>query len=312
MCDERYSDSNAGWIKLYRKIFNNPLYFTEPFTRSSAWIDLILLANHKENYIIKRGIKVPVKRGQIGFGIDTLAKRWKWSRGKVERFLKLLENEEQIVRQNDNVTSLISILNYDEYQSNDKANEIPNDDANECANDTANDNTNDEANSKPNGHQTVNQTDTNKNDKNIKKKRIKEIIHPKNEFSGDNGENTPILSSRNYLSQLEKAFSEEYKKSRGFEYESATKGKDSNAFGMIAKKYKEKYPVHNTEQAVQGLRSFFQKCMTIDDKYIRENMSPMLIVSQMPKINSILNNKNGVSNGEPTPEQREEILSRFV
>jgi hypothetical protein len=136
----------SGWIKLYRQIQDNPLYFSEPFTRSSAWIDLLLLANHKEAYFYKRGVKVDVKIGQIGYDIDTISKRWKWSRGKVERFLKTLENENQIVRQKSNVTTLISIVNYKEYQTDDKANSKPN--------------------SKANGQQTVKQTDTNKNDKN--------------------------------------------------------------------------------------------------------------------------------------------------
>lgn len=117
----------SGWIKLHRKITDNPLYFSEPFTRSMAWVDMLLIANHTDNFFFKRGIRVDIKTGQTGYDLDTLSKRWKWSRGKVERFLQMLEKDEQIVRQKTNVTTLISIVNYKEYQTDDKANRKAND-----------------------------------------------------------------------------------------------------------------------------------------------------------------------------------------
>lgn len=117
----------SGWIKLHRKITDNPLYFSEPFTRSMAWVDMLLIANHTDNFFFKRGIRVDIKTGQIGYDLDTLGKRWKWSRGKVERFLQMLEKDEQIVRQKTNVTTLISIVNYKEYQTDDKPNRKAND-----------------------------------------------------------------------------------------------------------------------------------------------------------------------------------------
>ena len=151
-----------GWIKLYRKIEDNPLYFSEPFTRIMAWIDLLILANHKGSFFYCRGIRVDVKSGQVGRGIETLADRWKWSRGKVERFLNHLEKDNQIVRQKNNVTTLISIVNWCEYQEGDKANS----------------NTNGKASSKADGQQTVKQTDIIKNDKKVNNvKNDKEVYN---------------------------------------------------------------------------------------------------------------------------------------
>jgi hypothetical protein len=108
----------AGWVKLYRKIIDSPGYFSEPFCKNMAWIDLLLLTNYEDNYFYVRGNKVDVKRGQCGYAEETLAKRWKWSRGKVRRFLDMLVKEEKIVQQKNNVTTLISITKYDEYQAN--------------------------------------------------------------------------------------------------------------------------------------------------------------------------------------------------
>lgn len=106
-----------GWVSIHRKIQNSPLWTAESFTRGQAWVDLILLASHKENHFIKRGIKVEVKRGQVGVSEKGLADRWKWSTGKVSRFLKYLEGEHQIEHLKTNLTTIISILKYDEYQN---------------------------------------------------------------------------------------------------------------------------------------------------------------------------------------------------
>lgn len=146
-----------GWIKLHRQISSSDLWKSEKFTRGQAWVDLILLANHKSGFIRARGIKIDVKRGQVGTSQDTLSKRWGWSRGKVLRFLNELEMEQQIVQQKNNVSSLLSIVNYDEYQSNDTAN------------------------STANGQQTVQQTNTNKNVKNKKNEEEEYSKHNKSE-----------------------------------------------------------------------------------------------------------------------------------
>lgn len=106
-----------GWVKIHRSSFNNRLYFSEPFTRWQAWVDLILMANHQEGVIRKRGVSVIVERGQVGCSEVTLSERWKWSRGKVRRFLKELKSVHQIEHQKTNVTTLITILNYEEYQN---------------------------------------------------------------------------------------------------------------------------------------------------------------------------------------------------
>lgn len=122
--------ANNGWIKIHRKILDTKGYHQEPFCRNMAWIDLLLLANHEPNFFRFRGVRVDVKRGQTGYGIETFCLRWSWSRGKVERFLQELEKDGMIVRQKNNRTTLISIIKYDEYQTDSKAKRKANDKAN--------------------------------------------------------------------------------------------------------------------------------------------------------------------------------------
>lgn len=111
----------GGWIRLYRCIQKNPMWQEKPFDRARAWIDLLLLANFEDSYLVKRGIKITVKRGQVGWSERNLSERWGWSRGKIRRFLDELKTEQQIEPQNGpqnpNITSLICITNYERYQS---------------------------------------------------------------------------------------------------------------------------------------------------------------------------------------------------
>jgi hypothetical protein len=105
-----------GYFTIYRKLGESELWLSEKFTRGQAWVDLIMLASHKENTFQIRGIKVKVNRGQLAWSEVSLAKRWRWSRGRVRRFLNGLENEQRIVQQKNKVTSLITLINYDRYQ----------------------------------------------------------------------------------------------------------------------------------------------------------------------------------------------------
>ena len=152
-----------GWIKLYRKITENPLYFSEAFTRLQAWIDLLIIANHDENFIYIRGNKVEIKRGQIAKTQDTLAERWKWSRGKVVRFLDELQKSGQIVQQKSKLITLISIVNYELYQCGSTTEST----TDSTSNDTSNSTTDEPQTGQQNEQQIEQQTDVNKNVKNI-------------------------------------------------------------------------------------------------------------------------------------------------
>lgn len=116
--------SERGWIKLHRSVMEGPDWLAEPFTRAQAWIDLLLLANHSTGSVRRRGILVAVERGSVGYSEEALAARWRWSKGKVRRFLSELTKLSQISRRisektvpkNTSVSSLIYIVNYDKYQ----------------------------------------------------------------------------------------------------------------------------------------------------------------------------------------------------
>lgn len=137
-------------IKLYRSSQDNVLYFSEPFTKRQARQDMLLLTNHKDWVIVVRWNIIEIKRGQLWYSEDTISKRWQWSRNKTRRFLNYLETIQQIEQHKSKVKSVITIKNYDKFQGNDTTE------------------------STTERHQTIQQTDTNKNDKkekNDKKKK---------------------------------------------------------------------------------------------------------------------------------------------
>ena len=95
------------------------MWESEPFSRSQAWIDMLMLANHKPGVIFRRGVKVEIPRGGIGKSIRTLAERWSWSHGKVERFFSFLLDEEMVKKVGTKKTSVDTcyfIVNYEKYQ----------------------------------------------------------------------------------------------------------------------------------------------------------------------------------------------------
>ena len=116
-----------GWIKLYRKIEDCWIWSDkEPFDKRSAWIDLLLSANHSDQKSLFNGELIAIKRGQILTSIRMLSDKWRWSINRVYRFLKLLENDEMLKREIDNNRTLLTIVNYSIYQFHEYANEHTN------------------------------------------------------------------------------------------------------------------------------------------------------------------------------------------
>ena len=80
----------VGWIKIHRKITESSLWLQESFTKSQAWVDLLLIANYEPSILMVRGVVGELKRGDGGGSMNNLSLRWKWSKSKVKYFLKFL------------------------------------------------------------------------------------------------------------------------------------------------------------------------------------------------------------------------------
>lgn len=106
-----------GWISIHRQLQEHWLWKSkEPFDKRSAWIDLLLMANHQKEKVEFDKDFIEVERGQRITSLEKLAKRWKWSRHKVSDYLNQLEQDGMLVQVRDSKKTLVSIENYDKYQ----------------------------------------------------------------------------------------------------------------------------------------------------------------------------------------------------
>lgn len=109
-----------GWISIHRKIQQSDIWLDkEPFDKRSAWIDLIMMANHEDRQVLFDGKFIEVKRGEKITSLRMLSEKWKWSRNKVKRFLKLLESGSMIELKIDHQKTTYNIVNYNVYQNED-------------------------------------------------------------------------------------------------------------------------------------------------------------------------------------------------
>lgn len=112
---------SRGWIKLHRKIQDHWIYQEERvFSRYESWLDLIMLANHKDNKTLIDGELITVKKGSFITSKRKLAVRWKWSNTKVNGFLDLLEQDEMINQESDTKKTVITIAKYGVYHELEK------------------------------------------------------------------------------------------------------------------------------------------------------------------------------------------------
>ena len=114
-----------GWIKLYRNIQEHWLWEDKPFSRGQAFVDLLLMANHKDNKILFNGELIEVKRGSRITSLRQLSETWGWSTKKTKKFLELLEKDNMITVKSDNKKTLVTIENYGVYQEVGNTEETP-------------------------------------------------------------------------------------------------------------------------------------------------------------------------------------------
>jgi hypothetical protein len=250
-----------NYITISRKLFEHSLWCEErTFSRFEAWIDLIQLARFEntEQKSIINGKIVGWIRGEIPVSLRFLARRWNWSKNKVDNFFSLLENEKMIEKRTAEGTSqtIIKLSNYDSYNF-----------------------------SKSEKGQRRDSGGTTKGQRRDKSNIVNNVnnddINPTDDAKHD------------FIDELIRIFAEKYFEIRGLEYEIMNKGKERSSAAKIFKTYKKKCPETTTDQAMNGLEKYFELCIAqTSDDWMHKNMSLSLIVSKFNEINNILRNGN--------------------
>lgn len=110
------ADKGQGFVAIYRSVQSHWLWtHDEPFDTRSAWIDLILLVNHKDKEIKVGCQKITIHAGQMWTSYVKLAKRWHWSRNRVYRYIKMLISDGMILMDGTPNGTCLTIVNYKKY-----------------------------------------------------------------------------------------------------------------------------------------------------------------------------------------------------
>ena len=105
---------NGGWIKLHRKILDNWIW--EDPEKLRAWIDILLMVNHEDKQIPFNGHIITIRKGQKLTSLYKLAERWNWTRGRVSRFLQLLDEAGMVTADRTPNGTLLTVVNWELYQ----------------------------------------------------------------------------------------------------------------------------------------------------------------------------------------------------
>lgn len=173
-----------GYIKLYRKLLDNPIICKDS-DYMAVWVYLLLSATHKEYPALFKGKKIMLKPGQLITGRKSISMKLNITESKVQRILKSFESERQIEQQTSNRNRLITILNWIEYQQTEQQNEHP----------VNNKRTTDEQ-----------QVNTNKNVNNNVKNIYKDIVEYLNQKTGQKFKHTTKSTQRHINARLSEGF----------------------------------------------------------------------------------------------------------
>jgi len=146
--------------------------------------------------------------------------------------------------------------------------------------------------------------------------QIKEKKRKENNIYTDELVKTGINSNKNdFIGELLEIFCLEYEIDRGLKYELVNPGKERKAIGKLLSTYKQKNKdsPKTSDETKTDFKNFFSACLKISDNWLRNNMSPTLIVSKFNEIKTLLrkSNANNKTNGATTEGIFNAIVKNF-
>lgn len=108
----------SGWIKLKREILDH--WISQDNEYLAVWVRMLAEANFEPRKVALNGTLVEVGRGQLIFGLESYSAKTGVSIRRLRKLLDMLESDMMIDRQKTNKFSLISIVNYEKHQLDDR------------------------------------------------------------------------------------------------------------------------------------------------------------------------------------------------
>lgn len=119
--DDLDGEKKARWIRVSVEMLEHDAFAGEPFSKHAAWLWLIANAAWKPRRFKVANLNgmIELQRGQALAARSFLAQKWMWGEKKVRLFLEFLQSENMIemVQSKGRFANVITICNYDKYQS---------------------------------------------------------------------------------------------------------------------------------------------------------------------------------------------------
>jgi hypothetical protein len=117
MFDDDDKPPTGGWIKVHRKTWSDPIFGKGRYSYREAFLYLVSTARFTAGAVGFRGNIYKLKRGQLITTKPWLASKWHWHRNTVRKTLNLWQDAGMISMRGSYGHTIISILNYNKYQS---------------------------------------------------------------------------------------------------------------------------------------------------------------------------------------------------
>lgn len=111
-----------GWWKFHRQMFENPVV-NKDSEHFYVWCWILSNAEFEERRVLFAGKERVIEKGQFITTSRRISEELKINKNKVDRILNNLKNAKQIDKQGSNQNTLITVINWEKYQSDDKQND---------------------------------------------------------------------------------------------------------------------------------------------------------------------------------------------
>ena len=113
-----------GWIKLHRKLLDNPIFENEKALK--IWIWFLLKATHTEREQLVGLQVIKLKKGQFIIGRKKASKELNINESTIYKYIKVFEKLKMITTKSNNKLTVVSIEKWEDYQSTDEEKEQQN------------------------------------------------------------------------------------------------------------------------------------------------------------------------------------------
>ena len=113
-------NGDNGWIKIHRDIWNNPwMYKPNVLT---VWVYILCHVNYQPTDVIFEGKRVTLQPGKGLFKFTEVAELLRISVTTLHRITEVLKNENQIEKQSSPRNTVVTVVNWQKYQTIEKQN----------------------------------------------------------------------------------------------------------------------------------------------------------------------------------------------